>query len=143
MLTQYFPLLLTILVLLSGFIWLIYKLFFAKKRLKLQKKPPRIVHYSQSFFPILLIVLVIRTFVFQPMIVPSGSLEPTVLTDEFMLVNMFKYGLRLPVIHTKILPISEPQRGDIVVFRFPGNPSVNFVKRVIGLPGDHIVYKDK
>ncbi|MBN1684149.1 MAG: signal peptidase I [Gammaproteobacteria bacterium] len=138
-----FPLILVILTFLSGLIALIDLLFFAKPRKKTQRKIPIIFEYSRSFFPVFLFVLVIRSFVIQPFRVPTGSLEPTVLPGDFLLVNQFIYGLRLPVLNTKILNISEPKRGDIVVFRFPAKPSVNYVKRVIGLPGDHIIYKNK
>ena len=103
--------------------------------------PP--IHYIQSFFPILLIVLLLRSFVAEPFRIPSGSLEPTLLIGDFILVNKFKYGLRLPVIGTEILKGQSIHRGDIVVFRYPYDKNINFVKRVIGLPGDHINYINK
>lgn len=136
-------LLLVILTFGSLIVWMIDKLFFEGVR-KLKKiKEPMLVDYARSLFPIFLIVLVVRSFIIQPFRVPTGSLEPTVMPNDFVAVSQFAYGLRLPVINTKIAHISEPQHGDIVVFRYPVDPSVNFVKRAIGLPGDHIVYKNK
>lgn len=101
-----------------------------------------LVEYSRSFFPVLLIVLVIRSFVFEPFRIPSGSMMPTLLQGDFIFVKKYSYGLRLPVTETKIIETGEPERGDVVVFRLPQNPSVNYIKRVVGLPGDTIVYKD-
>ena len=138
-----FPLILTSLVLLSGMVALIDLLFLRKKRQLAAKKDPVIVDYARSFFPILLIVLIIRSFIIQPYRVPTGSLEPTVLPGDFIAVEQYSYGMRLPVIHTKILNVGEPKVGDIALFRWPVDPSKIFVKRVIGTPGDHIVYKDK
>jgi len=101
------------------------------------------VETCRSFFPILFIVLILRSFVAEPFRIPSGSMMPTLLHGDFILVNKFAYGVRLPVLHTKILDIGLPQRGDVAVFRFPKDPSDDYIKRVIGLPGDHIIYKDK
>jgi signal peptidase I len=98
-----------------------------------------LVEYSRSFFPVLLIVLVIRSFVFEPFRIPSGSMMPTLLQGDFIFVKKFSYGLRLPVTETKILETGSPERGDVVVFRLPQDPSVNYIKRVIGLPGDTVV----
>lgn len=134
---------LTVLTLLSGAIYLIDILLFARKRLAIHGKMPIIIDYARSFFPVLLIVLIIRSFLIQPFRVPSPSLEPTVQPGDFVAVSQFSYGLRLPLLYKKIVKIGEPKRGDIAVFRYPPNPSINFVKRVIGLPGDHVVYKNK
>ena len=101
------------------------------------------IDYARSFFPILLVVFLLRSFLFEPFRIPSGSLEPTLLTGDFILVNKFTYGLRLPVSHGKLLQLNEPARGDIMVFRWPPNPSVYFIKRVIGIPGDTIDYVNK
>src|SRR5262249_55555244 len=90
-----------------------------------------------------LLVWVLRSFIIQPYRVPTGSLEPTILPGDFIAVSQFSYGLRLPLINTKFLPLSEPSRGDIALFRWPKNPNVVFIKRVVGLPGDHIVYRHK
>jgi len=106
-------------------------------------KPSMMIEYSQAFFPILLIVFLLRSFWFEPFRIPSGSLEPTLLMGDFILANKFDYGLRLPVLHTKILNIGMPKRGDIIVFRWPPNPHYYFIKRVIGLPGDRIDYVNK
>jgi signal peptidase I len=142
------PFLLVFLVLASGLICLVDVLFFVKKRKALafiaeKDKMPLLVDYARSFFPLLLLVLVLRSFAFQLFKVPSGSLEPTVMPGDFIAVNMYKYGLRLPLVHKKILSLGKLKRGDIALFYYPVNPQLNFVKRVIGLPGDHISYINK
>lgn len=106
-------------------------------------KEPWYVDYSRSFFPVLLIVLILRSFVAEPFRIPSGSMMPTLLHGDFILVNKFSYGLRLPVLHNKVWENGLPQRGDVVVFRYPKNPSLDYIKRVIGLPGDKIEYRNK
>lgn len=168
-----------------GIIWLVDAVFFAKARRgrvvgqdahaaeattrtpAAGHRDPIVVEYAKSFFPVLLIVLLLRTFLVEPFHIPSSSMVPTLLVGDFILVNKFDYGLRLPVLHSKILPIGEPERGDVVVFRYPekqarafcgANPmcaetggmqqvrssaGVDYIKRVIGLPGDHVVYQDK
>jgi len=100
-----------------------------------------VVEYSRSFFPVLLFVLIIRSFVFEPFRIPSGSMMPTLLQGDYIFVKKYSYGLRLPVVETKILETGEPERGDVVVFRLPSEPSVNYIKRVVGLPGDEVVYR--
>jgi len=100
-----------------------------------------LVEYSRSFFPVLLFVLIIRSFVFEPFRIPSGSMMPTLLQGDFIFVQKYAYGLRLPVTETKILETGEPKRGDVVVFRLPSEPSINYIKRIVGLPGDEIVYE--
>jgi signal peptidase I len=130
---------------LAGIIWAFDVLFLRSARVAKaargeQVKEPIVVDYARSFFPILLIVLVIRSFLFEPFRIPSGSMMPTLLTGDFIFVNKFSYGLRLPVINTKIVGIGEPERGDVVVFRLPRDPRVNYVKRVVGLPGDVVEY---
>lgn len=104
---------------------------------------PKIVEYAHSFFPVILIVLILRSFVVEPFRIPSNSMMPTLLTGDFILVNKFSYGIRLPVINTKIININTPERGDVIVFRYPKDPSVDYIKRVVGLPGDKVVYKNK
>ncbi|MDH3747214.1 MAG: signal peptidase I [Gammaproteobacteria bacterium] len=99
-----------------------------------------LVEYCQSFFPVLLFVLIIRSFVFEPFRIPSGSMEPTLLQGDFIFVKKFSYGLRLPVSETKVLETGAPRRGDVIVFRLPRNPNINYIKRVVGLPGDVIRY---
>jgi signal peptidase I len=138
-----FAFFLTMLVLLSGIIGLIDILFFARKRRAKNGKQPIIVEYARSFFPLLLIVWLIRSFVVQPYRVPTGSLAPTILPGDFIAVNQFSYGIKLPVLNYKIVNVGEPARGDIALFRWPENPAVIFVKRVVGLPGDHVVYRNK
>lgn len=101
------------------------------------------VDTGRSMFPVLLIVLVLRSFLVEPFQIPSGSMLPTLKIGDFILVNKFHYGLRLPVLNTKIVSINEPERGDVVVFKFPENPSISYIKRVVGLPGDIIRYQNK
>ncbi|MBU0743748.1 MAG: signal peptidase I [Gammaproteobacteria bacterium] len=136
------PSVLTALVFISGIIALLDILVFSKKRPK-DKKIPLWSEYARSFFPIFLLVLCIRSFLIQPYRVPTGSLAPTVLPGDFIVVNQYAYGLRLPVLNAKVLNIREPKRGDIALFRYPGDLNKLYVKRVIGLPGDHIVYRNK
>ena len=139
------PFILTSLVLISGIIALVDILFLAKKR-SAHTKQPLVFEYARSFFPMLLLVWVIRSFLIQPYRVPTGSLEPTILPGDFIVVNQFAYGLRFPVLNTRFFKIGEPKRGDIALFRHPKNPknpNMILVKRVIGLPGDHVVYQDK
>ncbi|HLF30704.1 MAG TPA: signal peptidase I [Xanthomonadales bacterium] len=145
-----FSLLLVILTLFSGLVWLIDNLFFRRRRMdcavqqKIQRaRDPVLIEYSRSLFPVLLIVLLFRSFLFEPFKIPSGSMIPTLLIGDFILVNKYAYGLKLPVLNTKIISVSEPQHGEVVVFRFPADPGVNFIKRMIGLPGDTITYRDK
>lgn len=99
------------------------------------------IEYSRSFFPVLMFVLVIRSFIFEPFRIPSGSMMPTLLQGDYIFVKKYSYGLRLPVIEKKIIDTGEPDRGDVVVFRLPSEPSINYIKRVVGLPGDELVYE--
>jgi signal peptidase I len=138
-----FALIIVVLTTLAGVVWGFDTLFFRRARVAAAARgeavrEPVAVEYARSFFPIL--VLVIRSFLFEPFRIPSPSMTPTLLTGDFIFVNKFAYGLRLPVINTKIVEIGEPQRGDVVVFRLPSNPKVNYVKRVVGLPGDVVEY---
>jgi signal peptidase I len=100
-----------------------------------------LVEYSRSFFPVLIFVLVIRSFIFEPFRIPSGSMKPTLVVGDFIFVKKFSYGLRLPVTETKIIETGQPQRGDVVVFRLPSDPSINYIKRAVGLPGDEVIYE--
>ena len=104
---------------------------------------PVVVEYAKSFFPVLLLVLLLRSFLVEPFQIPSGSMLPTLKIGDFILVNKFHYGLRLPVAGTKVMPLNDPERGDVMVFKFPQDPRVNYIKRVIGVPGDHIRYDNK
>lgn len=131
----------------TGLIWLADALFWAPARRAAsdpdRQREPLVVDYARSFFPLIVIVLVLRSFLGEPFRIPSGSMMPTLMAGDFILVNKFTYGLRLPVVDHKVLDLGSPERGDIVVFRFPHDPSVDFIKRVVGLPGDHVVYRDK
>ena len=110
---------------------------------KVAKVPKWMNEYLGSFFPVLLAVFVLRSFVAEPFRIPSGSMLPTLHIGDFILVNKFSYGIRLPVANKKVVPLSEPERGDVVVFRFPRDESINFIKRLVGLPGDQIEYNNK
>ncbi|MDT8384670.1 MAG: signal peptidase I [Gammaproteobacteria bacterium] len=106
-------------------------------------KEPVLVEYARSLFPVILAVLVLRSFLVEPFRIPSGSMMPTLLVGDFILVNKFAYGVRLPVINRKIIDVGEPERGDVMVFRYPKEPSIDYIKRVIGLPGDRVAYYKK
>lgn len=135
---------LTIAVIVTGVITFIDRIFFYKAlKVTGKKKSPLVFEYARAFFPILLIVWVLRSFIVQPYRVPTGSLEPTIMPGDFIAAQQFTYGLRLPIFNNKFLSIGEPKRGQIVLFRWPKDLKIVFVKRAIGLPGDHIVYKNK
>ena len=135
-----FALILVVATAVSGVIWAIDALLFSRNRGKGAREPV-IVEYARSFFPILLIVLVLRSFLFEPFRIPSGSMMPTLVEGDFIFVNKFAYGLRLPVISTKIVELGEPEHGDVVVFKLPSDPQINYIKRVVGLPGDVVTYE--
>ena len=155
-----FPTLMVALVAVTGVIWLLDVVLFAPRRESggaaqsdaedgheevLPQTPdvPKVVEYARSFFPVFLIVLVLRSFLYEPFRIPSGSMMPTLLIGDFILVNKYTYGIRLPVSEQKIISIGTPERGDVVVFRYPEDPSIPFIKRVVGLPGDQIIYRNK
>ncbi|MCE7901414.1 MAG: signal peptidase I [Gammaproteobacteria bacterium PRO9] len=148
-----FALFLVLATALTGLIWAVDAAWLRSRRLAADgtaavatdaaHKPgawPVIVEYARSFFPILLIVLLIRSFLFEPFRIPSASMMPTLLVGDFIFVNKYTYGLRLPVLNTEILDMGSPERGDVVVFRLPSDPSINYIKRLVGLPGDEITY---
>ena len=140
-----FALILVIATGLTGAIWLFDILFLRRGREgRIQgggvASESIVVEYARSFFPVLLLVLLLRSFLFEPFRIPSGSMMPTLLEGDFIFVNKFVYGLRLPVLNEKVVALGEPERGDVVVFRLPTDPSVNYIKRVVGLPGDVVVY---
>ena len=107
------------------------------------RRQPLLVEYARALFPVVLIVFVLRSFVVEPFRIPSGSMLPSLHIGDFILVNKFSYGIRLPIVHHKIIPLGGPSRGDVMVFRYPKDPALNFVKRVVGLPGDVVIYRDK
>lgn len=144
MMSLNFEFFLTTAVIISGAIALVDILIFAPiRKCKKIAHPSVLIEYARSFFPILLLVLLLRSFLAEPFRIPSGSEKPELLIGDFIVANKFSYGIRLPVVHKKIISIGEPKRGDIVVFLWPRDPSTYFIKRVIGLPGDVISYKDK
>lgn len=139
-----FELLLSIAVLVTGVISLMDWLIWAPRRKKQNvDKPKPMIEYARSFFPILLLVLLLRSFLAEPFRIPSGSEKPDLLIGDFIVTNKFAYGIRLPVFHYKIMAMGEPKRGDIVVFLWPRDTATYYIKRVIGLPGDVITYKNK
>jgi signal peptidase I len=142
-----FSFILVVATVLTGVIWGLDSWLFKPKRIAAAAargaapdtvREPVLVEYARSFFPVILIVLVIRSFLFEPFRIPSDSMMPTLLDGDFIFVNKYTYGLRLPVLNTKIVSINEPKRGDVIVFRLPEDPATNYIKRLIGLPGDHI-----
>lgn len=138
-----FALIMLILLVVTGGIWLLDHFLLRKGRTAGAAKEPWWVEYPKSFFPVILIVFLLRSFLVEPFKIPSGSMIPTLLVGDFILVNKFTYGIRVPVINTKIVEMSRPKRGEVMVFRFPENPSVDYIKRIVGLPGDRITYRNK
>src|ERR1044071_7219244 len=147
-----FSFILTVATLITGAIWALDAWLWRPQRVQVaapagapreQIREPIVVEYARSFFPVILIVLLIRSFLFEPFRIPSDSMMPTLLDGDFMFVNKYAYGLRVPVINSKIVAIDEPHRGDVIVFRLPSDPSTNYIKRLVGLPGDHIVVRDR
>lgn len=153
-----FPLVLVVATFVTGLVALADKLYFAKKRTSLvteveqqggneeqiasAQKEPWLIENSKGFFPVLALVLVLRSFLVEPFQIPSGSMEPTLIKGDFILVNKFSYGFRLPVLGTKVIEMDDPVRGDVMVFIPPHDPRY-FIKRVVGLPGDQIRYANK
>jgi signal peptidase I len=148
-----FPTFLVAATFLTGGIWLLDALLFAPKRRRRLAagaeaqsggyKEPVLVEYARSFFPVILVVLLLRSFIVEPFRIPSGSMMPTLLVGDFILVNKFSYGLRWPVLNKQFVDIGTPERGDVMVFRFPRDESVDYIKRVIAVPGDRVDYRDK
>ncbi len=142
-----FEALLLLLTLVAGLIWLLDILLLARLRRRpstsLTKSEPLVIEYAKAFFPVLFAVLVLRALLFEPFRIPSGSMMPSLLVGDFILVNKFSYGLRLPVWHTRITEGDKPRRGEVVVFRYPNDESQDYIKRVVGLPGDHISYYNR
>ena len=126
----------------TGFIWLL-DIFVLRKKRAANVKDPILVEYSKSFFPVIFLVFFIRSFIAEPFKIPSGSMMPTLLAGDFILVNKFSYGLRVPILNYTMIEVGEPKRGDVFVFHYPPKPSIDYIKRVVGLPGDVIEYKSK
>ncbi|AYH44719.1 signal peptidase I [Azoarcus sp. DN11] len=137
-----FALVLFLLLVATAILWAIDR-FYARKRRAPGAPTPWWVEYGASFFPVILIVFGLRSFIVEPFKIPSGSMIPTLLVGDFILVNKWTYGIRLPVINKKIIEVNKPRRGDVMVFRYPADPSMDYIKRVVGLPGDKIEYIDK
>lgn len=157
----YFSLILVLVTLVSGLIWLIDVVFFAPKRREnllaaqanstqlsadaIDKiiREPVLVETAHSIFPVIAFVMILRSFIYEPFQIPSGSMMPTLLVGDFILVEKFSYGLRDPVWRSKLVETGEPERGDVFVFKYPENPKIDYIKRVVGLPGDKIFYRNK
>ena len=143
---RWFEIALVTLTLFTGVVWLLDELFLAKRRAArgglIEAKEPIVVDYAKAFFPVLAVVLGLRSFVAEPFRIPSSSMMPSLLIGDFILVNKFAYGLRLPITNQKFIATGEPKRGDVVVFKPPQHPDQDWIKRVIGLPGDTIAYHD-
>jgi signal peptidase I len=137
-----FALIMLIALLVTGGIWLLDHFVTGRQRAK-DAKEPMLVEYSKSFFPVILAVFMLRSFLVEPFKIPSGSMMPTLLVGDFILVNKYQYGIRLPVANLKIIDVGDPKRGDVMVFRYPKDPSLDYIKRVVGLPGDRITYRNK
>lgn len=137
-----FALILFLLLMATGAVWLADRLWLRRRRAPGQAEPWWI-EYPKSFFPVILIVFLLRSFLVEPFKIPSGSMLPTLLVGDFILVNKFTYGIRLPVVNLKIIDVKSPQRGEVMVFRYPENPSLDYIKRVVGLPGDVVDYRNK
>jgi signal peptidase I len=137
-----FALIMFLLLLLTGAIWLLDHFWLARRR-PADAPEPWWIEYPKSFFPVILVVFLLRSFLVEPFKIPSGSMLPTLLVGDFILVNKYTYGIRLPVINLKVYDISEPKRGEVMVFRYPDDPSLDYIKRVVGTPGDKVVYRNK
>src|SRR5688572_29299061 len=137
-----FALIMFVLLVVTGAVALLDRYVLAKRRAQGEREPWW-VEYPKSFFPVILAVFLLRSFLVEPFKIPSGSMLPTLLVGDFILVNKFTYGIRLPVINMKIADVNQPRRGEVMVFRYPENPSLDYIKRVVGLPGDRVVYRNK
>ena len=158
----YFSIFLVIITFVTGIVWVADKFYLApQRRLKLDAaqsqcdeslsedaiasltEPSAIVDTSVQIFPVIAFVLILRSFLYEPFQIPSGSMMPTLLDGDFILVNKYNYGLRDPVARHKFFEVSLPERGDVIVFKYPVDPKIDFIKRVIGLPGDRVIYRNK
>lgn len=137
-----FSLILFVALIVTGIVWALDRWVLRHRRAP-DVKRPWWVEYGASFFPVILFVFVLRSFIVEPFRIPSGSMLPTLQSGDLILVNKYTYGIRLPILDTKVVPLGEPARGDVMVFRYPVDPSVDYIKRVIGLPGDEVAYLNK
>ncbi len=137
-----FALFMIVILAITGGIWLLDALVLSKRR-NAGDSEPILVEYAKSFFPVILIVFMVRSFIVEPFKIPSGSMMPTLLAGDYILVNKFTYGLRVPILNNVFIEVSKPTRGDVIVFHYPPNTSIDYIKRVIGMPGDRVSYQDK
>ena len=137
-----FALIMFLLLLLCGAIWALDHYVMRKRRAP-DAPEPWWIEYPKSFFPVILIVFLLRSFLVEPFKIPSGSMLPTLLIGDFILVNKFTYGVRIPIANVKVVDINQPQRGEVMVFRYPENTSLDYIKRVVGVPGDKVTYQNK
>lgn len=139
---MYFALFMVAILAVTGLIWLLDIAVLRKKR-QIGVDEPWYVEYAKSFFPVILLVFMLRSFLVEPFKIPSGSMMPTLLAGDYILVNKFTYGLRVPILNNTFFEIGHPKRGDVFVFHYPPDPTIDYIKRVVGLPGDKIQYQDK
>ena len=137
-----FALIMFVLLVGTGAVWLLD--YYVLRHGRRPDQPvPWWIDYPRSFFPVILVVFVLRSFLVEPFKIPSGSMLPTLLVGDFILVNKFTYGIRLPIVNAKLFDVNEPRHGEVMVFRYPENPSLDYIKRVVGVPGDRIDYRNK
>ncbi len=139
---MYFALFMVVILAITSSIWLLDIIVLRKNRLA-GVDEPWYVEYAKSFFPVILLVFTLRSFLVEPFKIPSGSMMPTLLAGDYILVNKFTYGLRVPILNNTFLEMNQPKRGDVIVFHYPPDPKIDYIKRVVGLPGDKIQYQDK
>lgn len=139
-----FALILFLLTAFTGIVWALDHFLWAPQRKAAGvEREPVVVEYSRSLFPVILIIFLLRSFLAEPFRIPSSSMEPTLEEGDFILVNKYAYGIRLPVLNYKVIEMDQPARGDVAVFRYPADPRQDYIKRIVGLPGDRIGYYDK
>ena len=139
---MYFALFMVVILVLTGAIWLL-DIFVLRKNRLVGVEEPWYVEYAKSFFPVILLVFTLRSFLVEPFKIPSASMMPTLIAGDYILVNKFIYGLRVPILNNTFFETNHPKRGDVFVFHYPPEPTIDYIKRVVGLPGDKIQYQDK